>query len=413
MGSGRTAGPTPGAKPVLARLGRAAGCALAVGALLVAAPAAGLAADEPSDDQDGAVTWAVTPADADGPDGRHWIELEADPGQTVTEHLAVKNLSDIAVEFGLVAADGYFTAGGRYAMLNHPEDSVDAGTWIELPESVSVPANQTALVPFTITVPENAEPGDHAGGVAASIISKGSGEDGANLGVVSRVGFRVMTRVSGELRPSLAVENLDAAYDTVWHPFRPGRMAVEFDLVNTGNSRLTVTGAVRSGDGQTAFPAESEAIIELLPGSRRHIGLVVTDVWPLFRSSVTVVARPVVPEVLEGSAPTLEPIQVRMGAWAWPWPQLAVLAGLALIATGLMAGRRRSRRRLNRLIERALAAERAKAADPQPNGSPADGDQAEAGEGAGARDRPEETRPRHALVGPDEAADKSTEGGRK
>ncbi|MDR2454271.1 MAG: DUF916 domain-containing protein [Bifidobacteriaceae bacterium] len=329
--------------------------------LALACPQAAQAADGSQDGAEGSIRWAVVPAGPDGPDGRRWIELEAEPGQTVTEYLAVKNLSQVAVEFDLAAADGYLTSNGRYAILNQPEESVDAGTWIDLPASIAVPAGDVALVPFAISVPANAEPGDHPAGVAASIRSQGGEQSGASLGVVARVAFRVMTRVAGELLPGLALENFQASYQTSWHPLRAGRVKVGFDLVNTGNSRLSVTGAARAGGGQAAFPATPDEVIELLPGSRRHIDLVVGDVWPLFRAAVSLQALPVVPEVLEGAPPAVEPVEARLGLWAPPWPQLALLGGLALIVAGAVAGRRGSERRLRRRIEQAVAEDRARA----------------------------------------------------
>jgi hypothetical protein len=153
-------------------------------ALLGASPAAAAAAeDEP-------ITWSVRPGDEEGQDGRAWVEWDADPGDGLTEHMVVTNHGAIEVEFQLSAADAYFTDTGRFNMLPSDAESVDAGTWIDLPESVVVPAGATEVVPFTITVPANATPGDHPAGVAASVMSDGAGA----IGVESRVGFRVMTR---------------------------------------------------------------------------------------------------------------------------------------------------------------------------------------------------------------------------
>ena len=177
-------------------------------------------ADEPT------VTWSVSPADADGPDGRAWVELELDPGETATEHLAVRNLSAEEITFGLAAADGYFTDTGRFNMFSSDRESTDAGTWITVEDTVTVAPNGTAVLPFEVEVPENAPPGDHAAGVAASITSVSADPDGTRLGVESRVGFRVMTRVTGELQPKLDVVAVDATYDTSWNPFEPGAIRI-------------------------------------------------------------------------------------------------------------------------------------------------------------------------------------------
>jgi hypothetical protein len=97
------------------------------------------------------------------------------------------------VTLRISAADGYFQENGRFSMLPSDKESVDAGLWIEVQDEVTVGAGETVIVPFTTTVPENATPGDHAAGIAASVLSQQVEEDGAMAGVESRVGFRVMT----------------------------------------------------------------------------------------------------------------------------------------------------------------------------------------------------------------------------
>ena len=47
-----------------------------------------------------ALTWTVQPATPAGPDQRRWVNASLDPGQTVTEHLVVRNFSRSAVATG-------------------------------------------------------------------------------------------------------------------------------------------------------------------------------------------------------------------------------------------------------------------------------------------------------------------------
>ena len=166
------------------------------------------------------------------------------------------NFSDHQVDFGLSAADGIFNQNGRFNILPPDKTSTGAGTWIAIADSVTVPAGQTVVVPFTITVPPNAEPGDHAAGVAASILSTSTGNGGASVGIESRVGFRVMTRVTGDLKPGATTENLTTSYRPSWNPFEPGDLTVDFDVVNTGNTRLRVTGTARAGGHTGRIPPE-------------------------------------------------------------------------------------------------------------------------------------------------------------
>jgi hypothetical protein len=346
--------------------------ALAAGlALTVLASAVPAHAGTAEDGGGGSVTWSVAPATAEGPDGRHWVELALAPGDSATEHMAITNLSQEAVTFALASADGYFTATGRFNMLSNPAESVDAGTWIEIQDAVTVEADETAVVPFTVTVPADAQPGDHAGGVAAAVKSSGAGsEGGAGLGVTSRFGFRVMTRVLGELEPLLEVANPQASYTTAWNPAQPGQLRIGFDLVNKGNSRLTVTGRVAAGGGTAAFPGREEPAIELLPGDTRRVEVRVAGVWPLFRVTAKITAEPVVLAVDDARPPELKPVTATVGAFAMPWPQCACAAGIGLLIAAWLVSRGRSRRRIARIVAQAKAEALAEAAG-QPKGGPA------------------------------------------
>ncbi|SKB00363.1 hypothetical protein SAMN06295879_2994 [Agreia bicolorata] len=329
----------------LIALAVASGLALTGMGSAVAAPAETDAA-EPT------ITWSVTPADADGPDGRSWMELEGDPGAKIQEHLAVRNLGTTEVTFALNAADGYFTAKGRFNMLPHGTESVDAGTWVGVQENVTVAPGGMAVVPVDITIPENATPGDHAAGLAASIFSTGS-EGGASLGVESRVGFRVLTRVTGEIAPSLAVVSSEAAYRSSWNPFEPGSTRIEYTLENTGNARLSVSGSTVAGGVRVPDASgEAAAPVELLPGDRRTFQLDVPGAWPvgLLSYPLTVEQSVILPN--EASEPAAA-LQQNIEVWAIPWSQLVVLLAVLLIVGGLLWGRMRRKRQVEKLLEEA------------------------------------------------------------
>lgn len=328
---------------LLAALGSAA---LIAGGFVVSAGSASAAVDD-----DAVVTWSVRPADESGPDGRSWVELEADPGTTSTEHLAVRNLSDVEVTFSITGADGYFTPTGRFNMLASDQESVDAGIWIDVADAVTVPAGETQIVPFTITVPADATPGDHAAGIAASIYAE-SADSGATVGVESRVGFRVMVRVAGEIEPSLRVDAW-GDYSIEWNPFDPGAIALTYTLENAGNVRMSVFGAAEWADQQIPDQSsDAAAESELLPRDLRTFSLQIPRVWPLGPISVplTIEQSVIMPD---GTVERLDPIVQSVTVWAMPWPQLIVVAAIVLLLVGLFWGRRRRKLNVERLLDEA------------------------------------------------------------
>ncbi|MDR0594431.1 MAG: DUF916 domain-containing protein, partial [Bifidobacteriaceae bacterium] len=256
-------------------------------ASVVAALAAATAINAPAAADDDAVTWMVRPSDGVGEDGRSWIELELAPGERVEEHLMVRNLSPAAVTFRLTAADGYFTDGGGFNMLTADDESVGAGTWITIPESVEVESGQAAIVPFTVEAPDNATPGDHAAGVAASIRTGGD-----DVGIESRVGFRVLTRVKGELAPRVEA-SVGGGYEGAANPFKPGRVEVAYTLADAGNTRLSIQPDVRVSAifGLVSFSAPGDAVAEIGPGQSRTGSVEIPAAWPLGVYSVEVTAN--------------------------------------------------------------------------------------------------------------------------
>ncbi|MEU5553747.1 DUF916 domain-containing protein [Micromonospora sp. NPDC047793] len=291
------------------------------------------------------VTWAVQPADRSGPDGRRWIEHTLDPGQVMTEHLAVRNFSDSSVVFSLKAADGYLTDKGRFNMLPSNETSVDGGTWIDVQEQVTVGAKQTKVVPFTITVPENATPGDHPAGIAATVTSTGG-----TVAVESRVGFRVMMRASGTITASLAVDGLSATYTPSWNPFSGGTVEVSYTATNNGNVTVTGSGdvAVRELFGLTGRETPTE-VDEILPGGQKTFDARVDGVWGLGRMRTTVDLTPAV-QGGDATGAVIRPASATVTTWSVPWAQLVLLLVVGVLVVAVRTVLRRRRQRLAQML---------------------------------------------------------------
>ncbi|BCB77710.1 DUF916 domain-containing protein [Phytohabitans flavus] len=312
------------------------------------------------------LTWAVQPANQQGPDGRRWVEHTLDPGQVVTERLAVRNFSDRPAVFSLKAADGYLTDKGRFNMLPSSRKSVDGGTWVKIQEKVSVAAKGTTVVPFTITVPRDATPGDHPAGIAATVNSASG-----TVAVESRVGFRVMMRVSGTVTAALAVKDLAATYHGSWNPFAAGTVRVTYTTTNAGNVAVTGTGRVATGElfGLTGHDAQADVAQQILPGGNRKFDISIGGVRTLGRLRTTV---DLTPAVVDGG-PTgaeIRPASATVTLWTVPWPQLALVAILVALVFAARTIIRRRKRRLTDLLAQAREEGRAEARESANAGTP-------------------------------------------
>jgi hypothetical protein len=347
----------------------AAGLLASALALLSAAPA--WAAEDPADesDQGSSSTWSVRPGDSEGnADGRSWVELSLDPGAEASDFMVVSNYSDHELEFSLKAADGYFNKRGRFNMLTSSEESVDAGAWISIPASVTIPAHATQAVRLTVRVPANATPGDHPAGVAASVVRSSTDESGAGVGLEARVGFRVMVRVLGELDPALRVE-AQANYLGAWNPFSPGRVQIDYTVTNSGNTRLGASPSATVGFWfGTAGEAVGEPVKEFAPGESRSGSLTVARVWPWGILDVEVLAAG--QAIVEEPGLTAPLSGVKLPVVAVPWSQLALFAAALTLVVAWWRGRRRRAKQLAALLEGARQEGRREAAQATP--TPAD-----------------------------------------
>ncbi|WP_328910544.1 DUF916 domain-containing protein [Streptomyces sp. NBC_00234] len=245
--------------------------------------------------------------------GRPYFYLEGAPGTVLEDRLSVANPGRTEITVRLRGADAYNTEGGGFAVRG-AKRSTGTGSWLRLASrEVTVPPRTRAEVPFAVTVPPGATPGDHPGAVLA--VSGGR-----------EVGVRVHLRVSGPTLAALTVEDVSLSGRTI-----------RYALVNRGNAALVPRLAV-TADGLTgAFPRRQARTLplELLPGQRVEL----TEPWP--------------------DAPALDRVTVRLSVTAAggargeasaaavyvPWAPLTggALAVLAAAGAGAYAWRRRGR----------------------------------------------------------------------
>lgn len=285
-------------------------------------------------------TFGVRPATAEAPDSRSNFSYSATPGAVVRDHVAVSNVSAQPLKLRVYASDAFNTPEGGFDLLPSGRPSVDVGKWVvaDRPE-VEVAPRSTVIVPFSLTVPANATPGDHTGGLVASLTTEAAGSDGQRVAVEQRVGARVYLRVSGDLTPRLSIEGLTATYRGRW--FGSGDTALSYVVRNTGNVRLggkqkvwveTPWGSVVDGPVMADLP-------ELLPGSTFRVSSVVPGVLPVGWVDGVAHIDPVAPA---GTTPVPGVAEARTTTAAPPWVVVIAFLFVALVLV-LLSLRRRSK----------------------------------------------------------------------
>ncbi|WP_436494464.1 WxL protein peptidoglycan domain-containing protein [Actinokineospora sp. HUAS TT18] len=320
--------------------------ALAVGVFPTSAHAAQPAPSAPAapaQQGKGPATFGVRPATAEKPDNRPNFSYSATPGAVIKDHLAVANISNDPLTLKIYASDAFNTPDGGYDLLDAGRKPTDVGAWAKIAvESVEVPGRTTKIVPFSITIPADATPGDHAGGVVAALVTEATGSDGQRVAVEQRVGSRFYLRISGDLKPKLAIEDLESKYRASL--FGSGETTVTYTVRNVGNVRLggkqKVTVETPWGSGTSA---ENLADLpELLPNNAVRITTTVKGVIPAGWLDSLVHIDPVAPP---GPQPQAEAVDASVTVIAVPWLLVIILAVVLLLVLFLLWRRKRKRSR--------------------------------------------------------------------
>jgi hypothetical protein len=297
-----------------------------------------------ADDTDSSrLTWSVSPADAEGSDGRARLEYLVEPGTEVRDHVVVRNLGSETITIELAALDARQTPDNAFELLAPDERSARVGAWIKLDAStVRVSPRNETVVGFSLTLPPDAEPGDHAGGIVA--VSTATAADGPD--VQYRVGTRAYVRVVGPISAAVELDRLDGSFAASPALVTPGILTVDASLSNVGNIRLTPTAQLRVTSLFDLWSATQPltGLGEVLPGGTIADATTLTDVPPFGPLWITLELPQVESlgqEIASEVAFEHRTVMVWAAPWAWPMGAVVVL-GVGLLTWRCRSLRRRS-----------------------------------------------------------------------
>ncbi|MCG2690737.1 DUF916 domain-containing protein [Candidatus Parcubacteria bacterium] len=205
------------------------------------------------------------------------IEIDADPGAVIQEEIRIINTTDQPQIFYVSTAD--FAAGGEAgepAFLSAEQDyPYSLIPWLTLSDKeIFLPSWERAQVKVTITIPQDASPGGHYGGVffetrAPEITSE------IGVGVVSKVGTLILTRVSGKVIEQANIIAFGTQTAKELFSKRPIAFYTRFE--NSGNVHLKPVGKVDIYNllGRVVASLEvNENGGNVLPGSARRFEMI-------------------------------------------------------------------------------------------------------------------------------------------
>jgi hypothetical protein len=219
---------------------------LAVGAgVAVPALAADGVGDIPSVD--------VQPAHPDPhvPNGGQWFVLSLPPGGTGTVQARVSNPAKVTQTVTLALRDLTFADDGTPRIAD-PGPQQDVGAWGKPSRpTVELAARSSVIVPFTVTAPRDAEPGDHVGAIVGITANKQG-----TFRVVRQIGARFYVTVSGTAQRAFSITSVKSSKNSLWFP---STLDATVLLRNDGRTRVRprVTVAGHEADGSRLLLSRS------------------------------------------------------------------------------------------------------------------------------------------------------------
>ncbi len=328
------------------------------GPAAMAAPSstAGAAAGEAkpsSSPAPGGISFSVSPATATAPDHRSTFSYSnVRPGSTISDHVAVLNRSSQSVAFTVYATDATGTTSSDVLMLLPPgQTPTQIGAWAKFSHdvaqlSVIIPADRGVIEPFTITVPRNANPGDHVGAMMASVTVTRKTKTGTGVNETSRIGVPILLRVIGPLHAAMRVESVSVSYAGAFNPLNDGLATVTYAVQNTGNVLLAGSQNVSVSGPFGSVTARVKSLPVVLPGDSVRITTTAGYLYGMGPLTAHVRLGPAAAPHEPRLATPLAEVTASASTFAVPW---AILLILIVVVGGIVGWTRWLRYRQRQL----------------------------------------------------------------
>lgn len=300
------------------------------------------------------------------PETSSYFVYDLAPGATIEDEVLVQNSGDGAGTVRLYAVDGTTGQTGGAVYLSGDDPRKDVGGWVQLGErELTLAPGERRTVRFTVSVPADAMPGQHLGGLVAedTALKQSTGGGALQVKIQTRSVVAVQVNVPGQVVEKLVVTGVTPGGVQGYQTLRLG-------LRNDGTQAVKPEGSLVVSDAggnevqrlalkiDTMLPRtaiEYPVFVEgraLEPGTYRvtvHLTSGKSDVTD-YQGSFTLNADQV-QQVFQPSRPPLVPPAnlggARVGGLMAPFPLVAGVAvgilAAVLVALGTVLTKRRRR----------------------------------------------------------------------
>ena len=201
---------------------RSIGLGVIVSGLIVIGSAVGVAA------QSGGIGGRPANPDPDNPRSQSIFIYTLNKGEATSDQVRISNNTAKRQTIELLAVDGIITNTGAYTCKQNSEEKTGLGATIALARTeVTLEPNTNEKVDFTVTMPVNADVGEHN----ACIVFQSRQDEGevqGNVRIRTRQAIRVVATVPGDLKRSITITDFAVVR-------KDNKETFNASLQNTGN----------------------------------------------------------------------------------------------------------------------------------------------------------------------------------
>ncbi len=267
---------------------------------------------------------------------RDWFIYHLGPGESAEDYIEVLNDTESEQHLLIRPYDSEASNIGAFALTGSNNIQEGIGVWVKMEEEeVTLAPGERKNIKFTITIPENADVGEHSGAITvmASLPKVVSGFNGAAIS--TRVGARVYNTVPGEMIRKAKITSFAVSENIAKNIYE-----IFITAKNEGNITISPQASLRVGGWgllsrtKIFYPEIIDKEWQLLRGAE-----VTTNwVWPkpyfgrfTFQAILTYDEKENVPAKL-----TTETLTVTIIPWRDVYILLATLLGIILIIVGII-----------------------------------------------------------------------------
>lgn len=167
------------------------------------------------------------------------VELFGDPGAVVKGEIILINEQEGTRTF--YSSFENFEASGESGTPSFVEGLEGLATWIETVPDVTLAQDEKQEVPYTITIPQDADPGGHFAAIFWST-SPPKTEQGGGVSIGAKVGVLILLKVSGEIEEGGGVLEFSAKDKQKFFSSLPVIFIYRFQ--NGGDDRIKPEGEI-------------------------------------------------------------------------------------------------------------------------------------------------------------------------